>query len=150
MSNTQYVFINKSEKPNKKELEKNVLDIGYRIDIDEGWDDSDWCGFLPCKINELEAGCEVSFGSITEFTEDIEDEEELGEFQELTKNKDYFIELSWSSDYLGGATATLIAAVFVKYYEAVSSYDCEEPDTLEELLNSVTWHIEEYKKEEKK
>ena len=150
MSNIQYVFIDDTQKPTKNQLEAYVAAVGYTIEIDQGWDDPKWMGFLPCKLNgELDAGCEVAFGPITEITQDIEDEDELERFSGLVQGTNYFIELGWHSDYLGGATAALLAAALMKACEAISSYEAEEPDSFDSLMESAKWHIDEYKKERK-
>ena len=133
MSNTQYVFINKSNIPTREQLQRAIDKCGYDLILDPELSLEKDEGFSPCVLNNTP---DVGFELLCEPTSDtIRDDPDLAE---IIGDKDTCILLSWGGSMEDCLCAVIVSYVLVKDFGAITSYEGEEIDTLESLLESIS------------
>jgi len=139
--NTQYCFIRKKDVPSGKRLQEVVTGLGYELKLDPELDLLIDEGFSPCELEGHEdLGYELESGTVDEiFEEDEEFEEHIGE-------RDYYISMSWGSSFADCLAVMITTKALIMKFDAVTTYDCEEPDSLEEIEDGIKECLSELSK----
>lgn len=137
--NSQYCFI-KEDFPTQKELQAAIDALGYGLKIDPELNLEEDEGFSPCTIEGFDdVGFELECGTIDEIFEDDEDF-----VNELGERKNY-ISMSWGGDFEDCLCVMITALAFLKSFNAITSYDCEEADSIEDIETGIKECLTELK-----
>lgn len=137
MSNTQFAFINRNQVPDRKSLQAAIDQLGFDLQLHPDFTPFEDSGFSPCTFKGVEgAGFEISYDEAAEL---IDEDEELAA---LADGKDYCISLEWHSSMKDLACAMIVSTALAKYFDAIISYEGDEPESIEELLEGTAEAIE--------
>jgi hypothetical protein len=140
MANEQFAFIDKSRVPSREEWQNAINQAGFDFELDPELKPFEDSGFLPCKLFGLEAGFEIYY---EEASRVIEAPDEL---KALAGDRDYSISFRWGGSMIECASAMIASYALAKSFGAKVSYECDPPDSLEELLKQTLEIIEYAKK----
>ncbi|TWO69645.1 hypothetical protein FN976_17585 [Caenimonas sedimenti] len=122
MSNTQYVFIERSKIPDRDQLQAAIDSLAFPIQLDPEFTPFDDLGFSPCTLNgRSEVGFEIFYDATKEIVEDDE------EFSAIAAGRDYCISLVWRSSHDDLICVMGVSAAYAHAFEAVISYEGDEP-----------------------
>lgn len=137
MSNTQFAFINRALVPDRKALQTAIDDLGFDLQLHPEFTAFEDSGFSPCSFKgEDGAGFEISYGEAAELIEEDE------EFATLADGRDYCISLVWHSSLKDLACVMIVSVALAKYFDAIISYEGDEPESIEALLEATVEAIE--------
>ena len=130
--NTQYCFIKKESIPSGKKLQETIRELGYELKLDPELDLENDEGFSPCGLDGYDdIGYELECGTIDEiFDEDEEFEKHIGD-------RDSYISMSWGSSFADCLAVMITTKALMKGSNAVTTYDCEEPDSLKDIEDGI-------------
>lgn len=135
MSNTQFAFLKKSHVPERAALQSAIDKLGFDLTLPSDFTPfMDKC-FMSCTLNGDPApgiGFEIFYDPI----EDIVDEDDET-FKALVGDNDYCISMSWHSNMRDCACVMIVSCALSKSFDAIVSYEGNDPDHLEDLLRST-------------
>jgi len=142
MSNTQFVFINHKNIPTIEQLQEVIDKSGYNLKLDPELSLLRNDGFSPCILQgEKGAGfelfCEPAAGV-------VQSDEKI---KKVVDGKDTCISMSWGSSFKDCLCILIVSHALMKEFGALSTYECEELDTLKSLQAGINETLEEIKKE---
>lgn len=120
MANEQFAFIKKDTLPNRNDWQSAIESCGFDFVLNSEFNPVSDSGFLPCKLNGKDAGVELYFD---------DSEETLGQFLELAGDNDCCILFRWGGSMAECATAMIMSYALAKSYNAIISFEGEEPTT---------------------
>ena len=136
--NTQYCFLKLENVPTREELQKVIDELGYELKLDPELNLKEDEGFSLCQINGYDnVGYELEFGAVDEIFEEDE------EFEKYIGDRDAYISMSWGGSFADCLAVSVTTLALVKSFGAVTTYDCEVPDSIEDIETG----IEECKRE---
>ncbi|MFZ6875850.1 hypothetical protein ACO0LF_27590 [Undibacterium sp. Di27W] len=112
--------------------------MGFKLKLDPAFTPFEDSGFSPCTLHELE-GC--GFDIFYEAAADLLEEDE--ELAAVVDGRDYCISLMWSSSLKDLACVMIVSTALAKYFDAIISYEGDEPESLEELLANTNAALED-------
>mgnify|MGYP003385719863 CR=1 FL=1 len=129
--NSQYCFIEQAL-PSKENLQAAIDSLGFGLKLDTELDLNSDEGFSPCKLNDYDdVGFEIECGTIDElFDEDEAFEKQIG-------NRKNYISMSWGGNFEDCLCVLITALAMVKSFDAVTTYDCEEADSIEDIEGGI-------------
>ena len=142
MSNTQFAFINKSDIPTKEQLQGTIDQLGYDLKLDPELSLKEDEGFSPCV---LKGETDVGFELFCEPTSDVVEDDE--EFEEMAGGKDTCITMNWGGSFKDCSCVLIVSYALMKEYGAITTYEGEELDTLNSLLEGIGEALDEAAKE---
>ncbi len=132
MSQTQFVFIEKSRIPNRRNLQNSIDALDYGLVLDPEFTPFEDDGFSPCQLNgDSDVGFEIHFEPIEEVADDNE------ELVELAGGRNYCISLCWGGSYKDYACVMIVSLALVRNFNAVVSYEGEDIETQESLYSGI-------------
>lgn len=141
--NTQYCFLFSHIFPTKESLQKAVDDLGFGLMLDPELDVEKGEGFSPCDLQGYEdVGFEIEIGTVDELFEDEDDEE----FAEHIGKRNRYISMSWGGNYEDCLSVMIVTKALLRSFDAVTTYDCEEPDSESEIEAGIQECLKELKK----
>ena len=128
MSQLQTAYLKKELIPDRSSLQSAIDSLGFKLKIDSSYVPFESKGFLPCTLNEKDAGFEIYFESASEVVKD---------FPHLVENigaRDAAISFRWGGNMLECACVLIVSAALAKLFDAVVHYQDDDllytPDKL--------------------
>ncbi len=132
MSNTQYVFLKKSNVPSRDQLQASIDALGFDMQLDPDLNLLVDDGFSPNVLEgRPDIGLELGRESAGEVLADAD------QLIEAVGDRDLCITMSWHGSMADCACALIVACALATDYGAVVSYGCEPPDALPDLLDEA-------------
>lgn len=132
MSNTQFAFIKRDSVPNRDALQASIDKLGFNLKLDPEFTPFDDCGFSPCQLNgESDIGFEIFYEPAEDVIGDNDD------LKEIVKDHGYCISMVWRSSMKDCASAMIVSCALAKDFGAIISYEGEEPESFDRLLEST-------------
>jgi hypothetical protein len=142
MSNTQFAFLKKENVPGKESWQKAIDEFKFeiRLGIDPELEPFEDEGFSPCAWGETED--DVGFEIFYEPAEDVYEDDD--EFKKIAGvGNDYCISMSWGGSMKDCAAVMIASCALAKSFGAVITYEGEDPEPLEKLIeNTVSVIVE--------
>jgi len=139
--NTQYCFMTEENIPSRDKLQVCIKALGFDLELDPALDIRNDEGFSPCKLEGYDnVGFELEFGT----TDDLFEEDE--EFAKHTGNRNHYFSMSWGSSFSDCLAVMIVTKAMLKYFDAVTTYDCEELDSIQDIENGIQESLNELKK----
>ena len=133
MSNTQFVFINQTDIPAREQLQGTIDQLGYDLKLDPELSLKDDEGFSPCILNgESKVGFELDCQPTSNVVAGNKD------FEKMAGGKDTCITMTWGR-------VLIVSYALMKEYNAITTYEGEELDTLESLHTDIHAALNEEK-----
>ncbi len=137
MSNTQYAFVQSDLLPDRASLQKWIDALGYDLKLDPDLSLRDDEGYSPCVLEgEAEAGFELESGSAAEMADGDDD------FLALAEGRDFCVSMTWRSSMKDCAAVMIVSCALAKNCDAVISYEGDDPDSLETMMESTAGILE--------
>lgn len=135
MSNTLFVFLNKSNVPSRLEWQKAIDELGFqvRLKIDADLIPLEDEGFVPCKWGNSEE--DVGFELFYEPSVDIYVGDER--LQTIAGEKDFCICMIWRGNLKDCAAVMIASCALVKEFGAIFSFEGHDSQVLEALVSST-------------
>ena len=138
--NTQYCFLFSNKFPTKESLQKSVDDLGFGLKLDPELDLENDDGFSPCQLEGYEdVGFEIECGTVDEIFEDDE------EFAGHIGKRNRYISMSWGGNFEDCLSVMLVTKALLVNFDAVTTYDCEEPDSEDDIESGIQECLRELK-----
>ena len=132
MSNTQYAFLKRSSVPDRAALQASVGALGFDLTLHPDFTPFEDSGFLPFVLcGEEGPGFEIEYLEAEEVIDGDED------FASLADGRDYCITMVWRSSMKDLACVMIVSCALAKDFDAVISYEGEEPDPLPKMLEAT-------------
>lgn len=142
MSNTQFVFLEKSRIPGRSALQASIDDLGFDLQLHPGYTPFEDSGFSPCIIGGREGfGFEVYYSPAHEVVAGS------AELAAIAAGRDHCLQLVWHGSMNDLACATVVSAALARDYGAVVSYEGESPEPVEQIISAAHMFIAEGKGE---
>lgn len=138
MSNELLAFIAKSKVPTKDAWQAAINECGFDLRLDPEMKPIEDSAFSPATLMGKESGVEIYYEGDPEF---------LNEHSSIRKGRDYCVIFRWGGDMGECACASIASYALAKKFDAIVSYEGEEPAGLEDLLKGVHQVLEELRKE---
>jgi len=139
MSNEQYAFLRKSDVPSREAWQAAIEACGFDFQLDPDLKPFEDSGFLPCKLMGSDAGFEIYYDELSNLP---------GEFRELAQGRDHCISFRWGGSMVECASVVIASFALAKSFDAIVSYEGEDPrEDLESFLQE-TIEIVDYAKKE--
>ncbi|MBF7073962.1 hypothetical protein ISG33_11180 [Glaciecola sp. MH2013] len=145
MSNTQFAFLKKENVPTQAQWQKAIDELNFqvRLTIDPELAPFEDEGFSPCQWGDTDE--DVGFEICYEPAEDVFDDDD--EFKSVAAGNDYCISMSWGGELKDCAAVMIASCALATSFDAVISYEGDEPDSLEKLVSNTKDVILEAEKE---
>jgi hypothetical protein len=142
MSNTQFVFLEKSKVPTRESLQDSIDALNFDLKLYPKLDLLNDSGFSPCIFyGTPDVGFELYSGSVREL---------VGINEALLKaigKSDVFLSLVWQSSLQDLAAAMIVSCALAHDFGAVVSYEGNPPTLLGDLLEVVPQIVAEARAE---
>ena len=136
MANEQYAFLQKSKVPTRDQWQTAITACGFDFQLDPELKPFEDSGFLPCTLFGGDAGFEIYY----------DDSPEL-HFTDVAQGRDYCISFRWGGSMIECASVMIASYALAKCFDAIVSYEGEEPSELEALLEETKECIEAAKQD---
>lgn len=142
MSNSQFAFLQRTSVPDRATLQASLDRLGFDLTLHPDFTRFDDSGFLPFTLNGVEGpGFEIHYSDAQDVVAD-----DAG-FAALADGRDYCITMTWGGRMKDLACAMMVSCALVQDFDAVVSYEGEEPSPLQEMLHTVEVALKEAAKE---
>ncbi len=142
MSNSQFAFIPRSRVPQRDALQASVDRLGFDLKLHPDFTPFDDSGFLPFTLNGYEGpGFEIHYSAAQDVVGDDDD------FAAMADGRDYCITMTWGGRMKDLACVMMVSCALARDFDAVVSYEGEEPQPLEDMLHTVQVALKEGAKE---
>lgn len=139
MANEQYAFLNKDQVPSRAAWQSEIEECGFDFQLDPDLKPFEDSGFLSCKFMGKEAGFEINYFPTSEVAED---------FGDIAQGRDFCISFRWGGSMIECASVMIVSYALAKSFNAVVSYEGEEPaENLDDLLKETQECIKEARKD---
>ncbi len=139
ISNEQYAFLSKSKVPTREAWQAAIEASDFDFQLDPELKPFENSGFLPCKMMGSDAGFEIYYDEVSNLP---------GEFRELAQGRDYCISFRRGGSMVECASAMIASYALAKSFDAIVSYEGEDPHTdLDDFLKQTNEVIDYAKKE---
>lgn len=123
--------------PDRKTLQTAIDDLGFDLQLHAEFTPFEDSGFSPCSFKGADGvGFEISYGEAAELIGEDE------EFATLADGRDYCTSLVWHSSLKDLACVMIVSTALAKYFDAVISYEGDEPENIEALLEATAEAIQ--------
>jgi hypothetical protein len=127
MSNTQFVFLDSREIPDRAALQESVDALGCDLQLAPSLDLKRDTGYSPCTFNGVPVGFELSPSLTVDAAHDDD------EFVALAGGRDFCIGLSWGGSMRDCVAAMIVSCALARDFDAVVSFEGDEPTPTHEL-----------------
>jgi len=132
VSNTQIAFLNRNNVPRREALQASIDKLGFNLKLDPEFTPFEDSGFSPCTLDGIpDVGFEVFYAPTLEVTEGDPD------LATVAGDRDFSISMVWHSSMKDCACVMIVSCALAKDFDAVISYEGEEPEPFESLLAST-------------
>ena len=139
MANEQYAFLRKSEVPSREAWQAAIDACGFDFQLDPELKPFEDSGFLRCTLMGSDAGFEIDYDDLANLP---------GEFRDLAQGRDHCIFFRWGGSMIECASVMIASYALAKSFDAVVSYEGEDPDQdLEAFLQGTISVVDGAKKE---
>lgn len=139
MANEQFAFLNKKQVPSREAWQAIIDECGFDFQLDPELKPFEDEGFLPCRFLGGDGGFEIYYFPSADVAED---------FGDLIQGRDYCISFRWGGSMVECASVMIASYTLAKGFDAIVSYEGEDPpESLEAFLAETRECIEEAKKE---
>jgi hypothetical protein len=132
MSNTQYVFLNKSRVPNRATLQASIDRLGFDLQLDPDLQLLVDEGFSPCV---LEGVPDVGFELMPMSTDRATNGDK--EFLARAAGRDHCLTFTWRGSMKDCAAAMIVSCALASDCDALVSYEGDAPEPLQKLLEGT-------------
>ena len=134
MSQTQFVFLNEVDVPNREKLQAALDALNFDLQLDPEFTPFEDEGFSPCILNgEENIGFEIYYEPAADLLEDDDDEE----FHKIVGAKDYAISLCWGGSFKDCMATLMVSIALSKEFGATVSYQGETVESIEGMLAGI-------------
>ncbi len=138
MSNTQYAFVRSESVPERGTLQSWIDGLGFNLRLHPELNLRTDQGFSPCVLEGVE---DVGFELWPSSTEEVADGDD--EIPEMAQARDFCIAMSWRSSMKDCAAVMIVSCALAKHCDAVISYEGDEPEPLEKMLEATAGILED-------
>ena len=146
MSNSQFAFLKKENVPNKEQWQHAIDELAFeiRLAVDPDLTPFEDEGFSPCKWGD--ADDDVGFEIYYVTTADVIEDEPS--FKAVAgEENDSCIVMCWGGSMKDCAAVMIASSSLAKSFGAIISYEGEQPDPLEKLIENTKSVITDAKNE---
>jgi hypothetical protein len=137
MANEQFVFIAKEKVPSRSAWQAAIDQCGFDLKLDPDMKPMEDFAFSPCTLLGKSSGVEIYYQG---------DPEILKEFSSINQGRSYCISFRWGGAFDECACAMIASYALAKHFDAIVSYEGDEPMDLESLRRETMGVLEELKK----
>jgi hypothetical protein len=139
MANEQYAFLNKAQVPSRQAWQAVIDECGFDFQLDPDLKPFEDSGFLPCKFMGVEGGFEIYCFPAADVAAD---------FGDIVRGRDFCISFRWGGSMVECACVMIASYALARGFDAVVSYEGEEPaESLEAFLRETQECVELAKKD---
>jgi hypothetical protein len=138
VSNTLFAFLKKLNVPSQNALQASIDALGFDLKIDPDMKLLVDTGFSPCQLNGVG---DVGFELLYEDSKSLIAGNE--EFRFIAGENDVCISFSWGGRMKDFACVMIVSCALAKDFDAVVTYEGQEPGNLADML-AATAEIIEY------
>lgn len=132
MSNTQFAFIDRARIPNYAALQASVEALGFDLKLNEHLNLLENTGFIPCELcGHGNVGFEIYTEPVTVVAEDDDF------LLELANGLDACISMVWGGSLKDCAAVMIVSCALAKDFGAIISYEGDEPESLQQLMDGA-------------
>ena len=132
MLNTQYAFLKNDTIPDRATLQSWIDGLGFDLKLDLELDLMKDRGFSPCTLNGM---TEIGFELWPEPTADVA--AGSNELLTIAGDRGFCLVMSWGGNMKDCAAVMILSCALAKHCDAVISYECNEPESLLQMLQST-------------
>lgn len=124
--------------PDREALQTSINKLPFDLKLDPKFAPFEDEGFSPCTLDgENDIGFEILYTDSKDVTQD-----DL-RLKNIAGDRNYCISLTWRGDFKDCASAMIVCAALAKDFHAVVSYEGEEPNTFDQLIESARHALKE-------
>ena len=139
MANEQYAFLNKDQVPSRDAWQAAIDECGFDFQLDPDLRPFEDSGFLPCRLMGSEGGFEIYYFPASDVADD---------FRHIAHGRDFCISFCWGGSMRHCASVMIASYALAKSFDAILSYEGEDPpESLEVFLKQTQECIELAKKD---
>lgn len=131
MSNTQYVFMRRADVPTRALLQQTIDSIGFDLLLYPEFDLLVSNGFCPCTLEGVE---DVGFELHREPIESLREDQSL---RDMAQDRDFCLTMTWGGRMQDCTVALIVCAALAKLCGATVSYEGEQPQGFEALVDEA-------------
>jgi hypothetical protein len=142
MSNTQIAFLNRNQVPSRDALQTSINRLAFDLKLHPDFTPFEDVGFSPCVLNGTpDVGFEVFYAPAAEIVGDD------ANLLEITAGRDFSMSMVWHSSMMDCAAVMIVSCALARDFDAVVSYEGEQPEALDALIGSARSILAEADKE---
>ena len=132
MSNAQIAFLNRGKVPNREALQTSIDQLGFNLKLDLEFTPFDDSGFSPCVLDgATDVGFEILYAPTSEVVDGNPN------LTAIAAGRDFSISMVWHSSMKDCACAMIVSCALAKDFGAVVTYEGEQPESFETLLENT-------------
>jgi hypothetical protein len=112
MPRAQSAYLNRKDVPARKELQKAIDGLKFKVTLDDGYTPFKTSGYLPCTLDGEDAGFTIKFQDVAADAAPANLKSQLGD-------RDVEIALKWSGDVREYIAAMAVSAALVNNFGAI-------------------------------
>ncbi len=128
MANEQYAFIENAKIPSRVSWQEAIDRCGFNFQLDPDLKPFKDSGFVPCTLHGREAGFEIYYDETSEYPPEL---------KRFADGRDGCIVFRWGGSMIECASVMIACYALAKDFDAVITYEGEDPDDLENLLSGT-------------
>jgi hypothetical protein len=117
-----------SDVPSREEWQKTIDGLGYNLQLWPTLEPFKSSGFVPCKLNGIDGGFEISYEEISSYNK------LFPHLKEKLKDYDYCITFTWGSSMIEGACVLIASLALLKACNAFIYYPNDNLISTEDSL----------------
>jgi hypothetical protein len=137
VANEQFAFIDKAKVPSREAWQAAVDECGFDLQLDPEMKPMEDSAFSPCFLMGARTGVEIYY---------LDDPEFLNDTASINRGRNFCISFRWGGHMSEGACAMIASYALAKHFDAVVSYEGDEPMALDVLLEGARQIVEEARK----
>lgn len=143
MSNTQIAFLNRGNMPDREALQASIDRLGFNLKLHPEFTPFEDSGFSPCVLDgATDVGFEVFYAPTSEVADGDPN------LTAIASGRDFGIGMVWHSSMKDCACAMIVSCALAKDFGAVVTYEGEQPEPFETLLENTKSIVADAAKEE--
>lgn len=129
MANEQFVLVRRSQIPSREAWQAAIDECGFDLQLDPRMVPFEHSGFAPCQFMGSETGVEIYYNDLAEMPEEL---------RHFAQGRDCCISFRWGGSLSECASAMIASYALAKAFDAIVSYEGQEPNTdLDSLLEQT-------------
>lgn len=143
MSNTQIAFLYRENVPDREALQASIDRLGFNLKLHSEFTPFEDSGFSPCVLDgAMDVGFEVLYAPTSEVADGDPN------LTAIAEGRDFSISMIWHSSMKDCACAQIVSCALAKDFGAVVTYEGEQPEPFETLLEETKSIVADSAKEE--